>query len=45
MPGEVEVQIKEQRPGRRYSHITADLYQKVGVSLSSGEPVPPTIGS
>jgi hypothetical protein len=45
MPGKVEVRIKELRPGRRYSNITADLYQKVGISFLPGESLPPTIRS
>jgi len=45
MPGTVEVRIKEQRSGRRYSNITADLYQKVRVCFAVKRGLPPTIRS
>jgi hypothetical protein len=41
-PGVVEVRIRKHRAGRRYSNITADLYQKVSVVLLLGVPLPPT---
>lgn len=45
MPGTVEVRIKEQRAGRNYSNITADLYQKVSLRLAEKKSLPPIIRS